>query len=122
LVESIYFLTEAEIRIGRDPSNSLAVSDPSLSRRHCLLRRDQDSYKICDLDSRNGTFVNGAVVSERRLHHGDQISVEESVFVFLLREDTDQAITEAVELDDKITQATAQIRPQDVLYLQPEAF
>ena len=120
LADSIYFLTEGEIRIGRDPSNSLAISDLSLSRRHCLLSRDQDSYKICDLDSRNGTFVNGAVVSERRLDHGDQISVGESVFVFLLREDTDQAIMEAVEFDDKVTQATAQIRPQDVLYLQPE--
>ena len=78
LTDSTYFLTDAEIPIGRDPSNSLAISDLSLSRRHCVLRLEQDSYKICDLDSRNGTFVNGGAVSERRLHHGDQISVGES--------------------------------------------
>jgi pSer/pThr/pTyr-binding forkhead associated (FHA) protein len=119
LADSIYFLTDTEIRIGRDPSNSLAISDPSLSRRHCLLSRDDDSYKLRDLDSRNGTFVNGGPVSEKRLNHGDQISAGESVFVFLLKEDADEAITQAVEFDDSATQATAQIRPQDVLYLQP---
>ncbi len=121
LTHSTYFLTDAEIRIGRDPSNSLAISDLSLSRRHCVLSREQDSYKICDLDSRNGTFVNGGAVSEASLCHGDRISVGESVFVFLDKdEDPDEAIVAAVEFDDAITQATTQIRPQDVLYLQPE--
>ncbi len=121
LTDSTYFLTDAEIRIGRDPSNSLAISDLSLSRRHCVLSREQDSYKICDLDSRDGTFVNGGAVSEASLCHGDRISVGESVFVFLDKdEDPDEAIVAAVEFDDAITQATTQIRPQDVLYLQPE--
>ena len=98
----------------------MAISDLSLSRRHCLLSRDQDSYTLRDLESRNGTFVNGGVISEKRLNHGDQISVGESVLVFLLKEDTDEAVTEEVEFDDRLTQATAQIRPQDVLYLHPE--
>jgi Nif-specific regulatory protein len=114
-------LTEGEIRIGRDPSNSLAVSDLSLSRRHCILSREQDSYKICDLDSRNGTFVNGSVVSEKRLNHGDEIAVGESVFIFLDNDqEPNEATMEAVEFDDTVTQATTQIRPQDVLYLQPD--
>ena len=120
LADSVYFLTEAEVRIGRDPSNSLTISDLSLSRRHCVLSREDDGYKLRDLESRNGTFVNGGVVSEKRLNHGDQISVGESVFVFLMKEDSDGATTEAVEFDDCLTQATVHVRPQDVLYLQPE--
>jgi transcriptional regulator with GAF, ATPase, and Fis domain len=120
LADSVYFLSEAEIRIGRDPTNSLSISDLSLSRRHCLLSRDEDSYKLRDLESRNGTFVNGNVISEKRLNHGDQISVGESVLVFLLKEDSDPAAKEALEFDDCPTQATAQLRPQDVLYLHPE--
>lgn len=120
LANSIYLLSEPEVGIGRDPVNSLAISDLSLSRRHCVLSRDQDSYKLRDLESRNGTFVNGGVITEKRLNHGDQISIGESVLVFLLREDTDKAAREAVEFDDCQTQATAQIRPQDVLYLHPE--
>ena len=120
LADSTYFLTEAEVRIGRDPSNSLAISDLSLSRRHCLLGPAKDGYRIRDLDSRNGTFVNGEAVSERSLNHGDQISVGDSIFLFLVKEDADEGIVRAVEFDDHITHATAQIRPQDVLYLQPE--
>jgi pSer/pThr/pTyr-binding forkhead associated (FHA) protein len=109
LVNSIYVLNEAEIRIGRDASNSLAIRDLSLSRRHCVLRRQDDSYLIRDLESPNGTFVNGSAVSEARLKHGDQISLGDSVFVFLLNEDGPEA-----------SRATTQIRPQEVLYLQPD--
>ncbi len=55
------------------------------------------------------------------MNHGDQISVGDSVFVFLVKEDDrTRRSCEAVEFDDSITQATAQIRPQDVLYLQPD--
>ena len=120
LANSTYFLTEPEVRIGRDPSNSLAISDLSLSRRHCVIARKSDEYTLRDLDSRNGTFVNGRVISEKQLNHGDQISVGESVLVFLLKEDPEEAAVHGVEFDDRLTQATAQIRPQDVLYLQPE--
>jgi pSer/pThr/pTyr-binding forkhead associated (FHA) protein len=52
LADSTYLLTDAEMRIGRDPSNSLAISDLSLSRRHCVLVREADGYTLRDLDSR----------------------------------------------------------------------
>ena len=121
LSDTTYFLTDAEIRIGRDPSNSLAISDLSLSRRHCVLSREQDSYKICDLDSRNGTFVNGGAVSKgesqpRRSNLSGRICFR----VPEKDEDQTKQSMPAVEFDDAITQATTQIRPQDVLYLQPE--
>jgi transcriptional regulator with GAF, ATPase, and Fis domain len=120
LADSIYFLTEPEVRIGRDPSNSLAIGDLSLSRRHCVLCRHDDGYTLRDLESRNGTFVNGGVVSEKRLNHGDQISVGESVLVFLVKDGNETEGRKEVEFDDTLTQATTQMRPQDVLYLQPE--
>jgi Nif-specific regulatory protein len=85
-----------------------------------VLRRQDESYLIRDLESRNGTFVNGSAVSEARLKHGDQIALGDSVFVFLLNEDGHEASRAAVEFDDTIAQATTQIRPQDVLYLQPD--
>ncbi len=119
LADSIYFLTEPEVRIGRDPSNSLAIGDLSLSRRHCVLSRQENGYTVRDLESRNGTFVNGGVVSEKRLDHGDQISVGESVLVFLVKDSSESGGRE-VEFDDTLTHATTQMRPQDVLHLQPE--
>ena len=120
LKDSTFALPSGEIHIGRDPSNLLSISDPSLSRRHCALNRDSDGYRIRDLDSRNGTSVNGVAVKEARLRDGDQISVGDSVFVLRLHEDEEQSTTGRVEYEDSFTQATAQFRPQDVLYLQPE--
>src|ERR1700723_1116278 len=108
------------MHIGRDPSNLLSISDPSLSRRHCALSRDDAGYKIRDLDSRNGTSVNGVSVKEARLRHGDQISVGDSIFLLLLNDETEEPAAGRVEYEDSLTQATAQFRPQDVLYLQPD--
>jgi transcriptional regulator with GAF, ATPase, and Fis domain len=59
-------------------------------------------------------------VSEAGLNHGDRISVGESIFVFLLREDSAEAAAAAIEFDDSSAQARTQIRAQDVLYLQPD--
>jgi len=120
LKDSTILLCRKEVPVGRDPSNLLSISDPSLSRRHCVLSREDDGYKICDLDSRNGTFVNGVAVKESRLRHADQISLGDSVFVFLLQEDVEEPAAGKVEFDDSLTHATAQLRPQDVLYLQPD--
>jgi len=110
----------AEVPVGRDPGNVVAISDASLSRRHCMLVRDEGSYLIRDLESRNGTFVNGVAVTESSLHHGDQISVGDSVLLFLLREEVEEPASSHVEFEEGTTHATAQLRPQDVLYLQPD--
>jgi transcriptional regulator with GAF, ATPase, and Fis domain len=120
LKDSTFALSEPETAVGRDSSNPLAISDPSLSRRHCVIIHAQEQYKICDLASRNGTFVNGVAVKESPLQHGDQISAGDSVFIFLLREDADLGSQERVEFEDLPTQATAQLRREDLLYLQPD--
>jgi transcriptional regulator with GAF, ATPase, and Fis domain len=120
LRDATFALPNGETCVGRDPSNVLAITDPSLSRRHCIITRDSDGYKIRDLDSRNGTTVNGVAVKEVRLRHGDQISVGDSVFVFLLQEEAEESGAGRIEYEDSLTQATAQFRPQDVLYMQPD--
>jgi transcriptional regulator with GAF, ATPase, and Fis domain len=120
LKDSTFALPSGEIHIGRDPSNLLSISDPSLSRRHCALLRDDQGYKIRDLNSRNGTSVNGVTVKESRLRHGDQIAVGDSVFLLLLQDDMEESTERRVEYEDSLTQATVQVRPQDVLYLQSE--
>lgn len=118
LKESIFPLSGAAIPIGRDSSNKLAISDPALSRRHCLIYREENEYKIRDLESRNGTFVNGTAIRDVPLQHGDQISVGDSVFILLLRDDTAEPARASVEFEDRPTHATAQLSPRDVLYLQ----
>ncbi len=81
-------LPDREATIGRDPANAVAIVDPSVSRKHCLLRREEDGrFQIRDLESRNGTLVNGVPVKEQWLHHGDEIATGDSLFLFLLEEE-----------------------------------
>jgi transcriptional regulator with GAF, ATPase, and Fis domain len=85
-----------------------------------MVSREDGVYHIRDLDSRNGTFVNGVAIKDSQLSHGDQISVGDSVFVFLIKEDPEEPITGRVEFEDGAHHTTTQLRPQDVLYLQPD--
>jgi Nif-specific regulatory protein len=123
LRDSVFALPDSDLSLGRDASNGLPISDPSVSRRHCLIRRDEASFKVRDLDSRNGTLVNGEPVKDHWLHHLDEIAVGDSVFRFLIEDDPEKGsgASRAVEFDDAgATHAAAEIRPEDVLYLQPD--
>jgi transcriptional regulator with GAF, ATPase, and Fis domain len=120
--DAVIPLTQEDATVGRDPNNFVAISDPSVSRRHCLLHRQEDGrFQVKDLDSRNGTLVNGAAVKEQWLRHGDEIATGDSVFLFLVEEDERVLPASRVEFDDrKPTAETKVINPKDVLYLQPD--
>lgn len=114
-------LPDGEATIGRDPANLVAVIDPSVSRKHCLLRREDGRFQIKDLESRNGTLVNGLPVKEQWLRHGDEIATGDSAFLFLLDEDEQTPAVSRVEFDDRRpTAETKVIYPKEVVYLQPE--
>jgi transcriptional regulator with GAF, ATPase, and Fis domain len=83
---TLHLLPEGELTIGRDTANGLYSGDGSLSRRHCVIIRAGDACTVRDLQSRNGTRVNGMPVEEQRLLHGDQLSVGSSVLMFLSEE------------------------------------
>jgi Nif-specific regulatory protein len=115
-------LPEGEATLGRDPTNAVPVVDPSVSRKHCLLRRAEDGrFQIKDLASRNGTLVNGVTVQEQWLRHGDEIAIGDSVFLFLLDEIDRSLPATRVEFDDSHpTSETKLISPKEVVYLQPD--
>lgn len=121
LKDSIIPLPEGEATLGRDPANAVPVVDPSVSRKHCLLRSEDGRFLIKDLASRNGTVVNGVTVQEHWLRHGDEIAIGDSVFLFLLEEENSAAPAGRVEFDDSNpTAETKLIHPKDVVYLQPD--
>jgi transcriptional regulator with GAF, ATPase, and Fis domain len=115
-----FILSGDEVSIGRDSSNVIAISDVSLSRRHCLLRKSADGYILQDLDSRNGTFVNGEPVKEVVLKGGDKIAAGDSILLFHLQDEAEELGTDQVEFDDSLTHATAQLRVEDLIYLNPD--
>src|SRR6204780_4633668 len=120
LKDSTIPLGEGEVTIGREASNGIAVVDPSVSRKHCLLSAQDGRFRVRDLDSRNGTLVNGSTVEEQWLKHGDEIAAGDSSFLFLL-EDEDVSALGRVEFEDaQRTAETTVIDPKDVVYLQPD--
>jgi transcriptional regulator with GAF, ATPase, and Fis domain len=122
LKDSIIPLSEGEITIGREASNGIAIADPSVSRKHCLLTGQDGRFRVRDLDSRNGTLVNRTAVEEQWLQHGDEIAAGDSSFVFLLEEDEKLSPGEGrVEFEDaQCTAETTILHPRDVVYLHPD--
>ena len=59
-----------EVRLGKSRQCEVVLTDPSVSRVHATIRREGDSYRIIDRDSTNGTFVEGARVSDAFLTPG----------------------------------------------------
>jgi pSer/pThr/pTyr-binding forkhead associated (FHA) protein len=66
-------LVDEAITIGRGPDNTIVVNDPSISTHHAQLLLERDTYRLKDLDSTNGTRVNGKPVTEAVLRFGDRI-------------------------------------------------
>ncbi len=63
------------IVIGRLPECSIVLDDPNVSRRHARIHRIDGRVAISDLDSTNGTRVNGILTKERFLEDGDTITI-----------------------------------------------
>lgn len=63
------------VTLGRSASASYAFDDPLLSRKHCAVECRRDMCRIVDLQSRNGTFVNGQRVGAVLLQTGDRIKI-----------------------------------------------
>jgi hypothetical protein len=61
--------------IGRSPDCALTLADPTVSRRHAELRRESGRWVVADLDSSNGTRVNGWRVRRATLGTGDELTL-----------------------------------------------
>jgi pSer/pThr/pTyr-binding forkhead associated (FHA) protein/tetratricopeptide (TPR) repeat protein len=79
-----YPLITEETVLGRAPGNPIAIPDPLVSSRHLKIVRRGEVYAVVDLDSDNGTRVNGVKVTSRELKQGDQIQAGGYTFYFAL--------------------------------------
>ena len=80
------------VTIGRDRSNAIHLSDLTVSRHHCHIEPAEQGFRIRDLESRYGTFLNGVPVRERDLEPGDRIAVGSTLFLFLLAADAAEPV------------------------------
>src|SRR6266481_7215960 len=70
------------LTIGREEGNLLRLNDERVSRFHAKVQQDAGDLILTDLESTNGTRVNGHVVQIRRLRFGDRIALGRSLLLF----------------------------------------
>jgi two-component system, cell cycle response regulator len=91
-VGAIYTLIEEETFIGRAVGCGIQIDDPGISRRHAkVIRQTLTTCLVQDLESRNGTFVNGTQVSSARLSEGDRLAIGETIVLrFALTDEAEE--------------------------------
>jgi hypothetical protein len=75
-------LIEQEYYIGRQMGNQIHISDPSISNIHARVFKGPEGYVLEDLNSKNGTFVNGARIDRKLLHENDAVRIGNSDFTY----------------------------------------
>jgi FHA domain-containing protein/sigma-70-like protein len=98
-------LAASRVAIGRDSSNDVVVSsDLRASRLHAVLEKLSSGWCVRDLNSRNGTFLNGERVGhDRPLHPGDEIRVGATHLVYRADKSSDAPVTEGPERAPDLT-------------------
>lgn len=83
-----FALTTGDVAVGRDGENDIVLAENTVSRFHARLLRDKrGGFTVTDLDSANGTQVNGRPVRSAPLRSGDEIKIGDNFFRFQAAED-----------------------------------
>ncbi len=93
-VGRIFLCTSESVLIGRGVRNHIIIDDNEVSREHCRLVRSSNSYELCDLSSRNGTFVNGHRISDCwPVKSSDIIELGDSITLEIQVTETDSLVS-----------------------------
>ncbi len=92
------------ITIGREEGNSIQLNDERVSRYHVKIQEDHNRLVLTDLESTNGTKVNGEDVQLRILRYGDTVQIGRSVLLYGTR---DQIAVRLARLREKSDKGTA---------------
>lgn len=75
-------LRSGPVGLGRDHTNVIRLHDTEVSRRHAEIRLDDEQYRVVDLGSANGTFVNGHMIDQAPLRTGDRLQLGQTVMLY----------------------------------------
>jgi hypothetical protein len=76
-------LASTRVVAGRSSECDIELDDPTVSRRHAVFVQRGDDWWVVDLDSTNGTQVNGVAAVEQRLRPGDRIELGDAILEFV---------------------------------------
>ena len=97
-----YPITEGRAVIGRDAKCQLRLVHPTVSRRHCDVWADGDRVYVRDLNSVNGTFVNGSQIRKQQLQPGDVLQIGPLMLQVVRAVETGEKVFE-IEFDQEAT-------------------
>jgi pSer/pThr/pTyr-binding forkhead associated (FHA) protein len=100
----VYEMQRPIIQIGRAEGMEIVIDNVSVSRRQAELRQDRHHWTVRDLESSNGTFLNGVRLTEpQRLKRGDEISFGK--FSLFFEREFDEPLAEAMIVPEAATKA-----------------
>jgi len=119
-----FFLNKETISVGKLSGNDLQLVDSSVSRNHCKFVKMKDGYKLLDLGSTNGTYVNGKRVTEKKLEQGDNLTIGRTVMKYIAVSHKesytnvdDQKISMVIPLSDSILVEEQKIEASTLSFL-----
>lgn len=93
------YVVEDAATIGRVEGVTIQIDDPMASRRHAIVRDDGTNWRVIDLGSQNGTWVNGKRIQEQPLQFGDRLQVGETLFLFSHRDPLEERVRQRQKLE-----------------------
>ena len=106
------------ITIGRDQQNDIVIAHPLASRRHATLERDTIGYIVRDLQSTNGTYVNGEVIADAyRLKSDDIVIIGASEIIFVDGDITIDDDAKTVHIKGVLLDPPLTVKEFQLLYL-----
>jgi len=75
-------ISKDEFNIGREIDSDIFLDDITVSRRHASIIKTDKYFKIVDMGSLNGVYVNGKLIEEKYLENGDKIQIGKYLFYF----------------------------------------
>ena len=77
-----FFINKSKFTIGRNPKSDIFLDDITVSRKHAILKKTGEDFKLKDLGSLNGSYLNGEISEEALLKNGDKIQIGKYIFLF----------------------------------------
>ena len=76
------FFIKTTLSLGRAESNAVPLKDAKVSRQHAQIQKQGEEYVLVDLNSANGTYVNGERIEEHVLSNGDEVQIGDTILQF----------------------------------------
>lgn len=112
-IDLAFPLAEAGTLVGRDPGCLVQMPESQVSKRHARLYLENGSWFVEDLESRNGTRVNGVRIRKTKIFDGDRLGFGSEEFTFTTQDitDPDFAPSHVIDFSAETAEQTLLVKP-----------